>query len=78
MDDLPFFFPNSDRSIEFVFGKIRLASTGNKITSSAVSTYRILDGKIAEGWHVYDFLDLYKQLGLIEYTEEGKTLFPDS
>ena len=62
---------------EFVFGKITLAPTGNKITSSAVSTYRILDGKIAEGWHVYDFLDFYRKMGIIEYTERGKKLFPE-
>ena len=62
---------------EFVFGKITLAPTGNKITSSAVSTYRILDGKIAEGWHVYDFLDFYKKMGIIKYTEKGKKLFPE-
>ena len=53
-----------------------LAPTGKSITFTAISIYRIVDGKIAEGWHVYDFLDLYKQLGLIEPTEKGKKLFP--
>ncbi len=44
-----------------------LAPTGKKVTFTSVSIYRIVDGKIAEGWHVYDFLDFYKQLGVIEY-----------
>ena len=44
-----------------------LAPTGKKVTYEAVCIYRIVDGKIAEGWHVYDFLDFYKQLGVIEY-----------
>jgi len=26
---------------------------------------------------VYDMLDFYKQLGIIEYTEKGKKLFPE-
>ena len=29
--------------------------------------YRIVDGKIVEGWEVGDMLDFYKQLGVIEY-----------
>jgi len=44
-----------------------LAPTGKKITSTSVSIYRMVDGKIAEGWHVYDFLEVYKQLGVVEY-----------
>jgi len=54
-----------------------LAPTGKKVTYEAVCIYRIVDGKIAEGWHVYDFLAFYKQLGVIEYTEKGKKLFPE-
>jgi hypothetical protein len=27
---------------------------------------------------VYDFMDFYKKLGIVEYTEKGKTLFPKS
>ena len=52
--------------------KIRLAPTGKSITFTAVSIYRIVDGKVVEGWHVYDLLDFYKQLGVIEYKELPK------
>jgi len=44
-----------------------LAPTGKKIIITAVPIYRIVEGKIIEGWSVADFLDLYKQLGVIEY-----------
>jgi hypothetical protein len=44
-----------------------LAPTGKKITYTAVAIFRIVDGKIVEGWGVYDMLDFYKQLGVIEY-----------
>jgi len=56
-----------------------LAPTGKKITIRGVVIYRMANGKLAEKEAaVYDFLDYYKQLGLIEYTEKGKKLFPDS
>ena len=52
-----------------------IAPTGKKITFSCVDIFHIVDGKVAEGWHVYDFLDFYRQLGVIEYkgfpTEDG-------
>jgi predicted ester cyclase len=45
-----------------------LAPTGNKITVVGVEIYRIVNGKITETeWVVEDTLDLYKQLGVIEY-----------
>jgi len=47
--------------------KVRLAPTGKKFTIMEVSIKRIVNGKIAESWGVYDFLDFYKQLGVIEY-----------
>ena len=52
--------------------------TGKKATYEAVCIYRIVSGKIVEMWSVSDMLDFYKQLGIIEYTEKGKKLFPDS
>jgi steroid delta-isomerase-like uncharacterized protein len=55
-----------------------IAPTGKKFVMPAVSMYRIVDGKITEGWSVWDSLDLFKQLGIIEYTEQGKTLFPEN
>jgi steroid delta-isomerase-like uncharacterized protein len=51
------------------------APTGKKITSRAVDIYRIVDGKIVEGSEVDDSLAFFKQLGAIEYTEQGKKLF---
>jgi steroid delta-isomerase-like uncharacterized protein len=53
-----------------------LAPTGKKITTMAVDIYRIVNGKIVEGWNLSDRSLLLKQLGLIEYTEQGKQLFP--
>ena len=47
--------------------KITLAPTGKKITPTGVIVYRIVDGKIVEAWEVSDLLDVYKQLGVIEY-----------
>jgi steroid delta-isomerase-like uncharacterized protein len=44
-----------------------LAPTGRKITFRYSSIWRIVDGKITERTTVYDLLDLYKQLGVIEY-----------
>jgi predicted ester cyclase len=59
-----------------LFG-ITLAPTGKKITFTAVWMYRIVDGKVVEREGVCDFLDFFKQLGVIEYTEKGKKLFPE-
>jgi len=47
--------------------KITLAPTGKKFTVTGVSIKRIVDGKIVESWAVYDLLDFYRQLGVIEY-----------
>ncbi|MFQ5621571.1 MAG: ester cyclase [Candidatus Nanoarchaeia archaeon] len=44
-----------------------LAPTGKKVTYTGVGIWRIADGKIVEGWEVGDMLDIYKQLGVIEY-----------
>ena len=43
-----------------------IAPTGKKMTFECVDTFKIVDGKIAEAWHIYNFLDFYKQLGVIE------------
>jgi predicted ester cyclase len=53
-----------------------LAPTGNKITTMNVDIYRIVNGKLAERWNVTDNVRLFKPLGVIEYTEQGKKLFP--
>ena len=54
-----------------------LAPTGNKFTEPSVWIYRIVNGKVVEGWDVQDELDFYKKIGAIEYTEKGKKLFPE-
>ncbi|MGD2072806.1 MAG: ester cyclase [Candidatus Thorarchaeota archaeon] len=41
--------------------------TGKKIVMDAVPRYRIVDGKIVEGWSVWNPLNLFKQLGVVEY-----------
>ncbi len=42
-----------------------------------VFIWRIDSGRLVEGWEVDDELDFLKQLGVIEYTERGKALFPE-
>ena len=44
-----------------------LAPTGKKINYKAITIWRIVNDKVVEGWGVYDMLDYYKQLGVIEY-----------
>jgi len=57
---------------------ITLAPTGKKFTMTGVSIKRIVNGKIKESWAVYDMLDFYKQLGVIEYTEKARKFFPEN
>ena len=57
---------------------MELAPTGKKISANIVEIFRMVNGKAAEEWEVADELDFYKQLGVIEYTENGKKLFPQS
>jgi steroid delta-isomerase-like uncharacterized protein len=44
-----------------------IAPTGKKFVMDAVPHYRIVDGKIVEGWSIWNPLNLFKQLGVIEY-----------
>jgi hypothetical protein len=44
---------------------------------TAVNIYRIVESKVVETWVVFGMLDFYKQLGVIEYTEKAKKLFPE-
>ena len=53
-----------------------VAPTGKKVTMMGVDIYRIENGKLVEYWHVSDPMNFNKQLGLIEYTEQGKQFFP--
>ena len=54
-----------------------LAPIGKKFVMAAVPIYRIANGKIIEGWSVFTSLNLFKQIGVIKYTEKGKKLFPE-
>jgi predicted ester cyclase len=44
-----------------------IAPTGKEYVMDAVPHYRIVDGKIVEGWSVWNPLNLFMQLGVIEY-----------
>ena len=55
-----------------------LSPTGKKTIYATAAIWRIAKGKIVEGSGVYDMLDFYKQIGVIEYTEKGKRLFPEN
>jgi steroid delta-isomerase-like uncharacterized protein len=41
-----------------------LAPTGNRLSYTVAAIWRILEGKIVEGWVIYDQMDFLKQLGL--------------
>jgi len=54
-----------------------IVPTGKKITFTGVVIFRIVDGKIVHmGSQVWDFMDLFKQLGAIEFTEIAKRILP--
>jgi steroid delta-isomerase-like uncharacterized protein len=53
-----------------------VAPTGKKVTMTGVDIYRIEKGKLVEYWNVSDAKNFNIKLGLIEYTEQGKQLFP--
>ena len=55
-----------------------LAPTGKNITFHGVQIWRITDGKVVEKHSIIDLLDALKQLGVIEYTEKTKQLFPEA
>jgi predicted ester cyclase len=44
-----------------------IAPTGRKYVMEAVPSYRIVDGKIVEGWSVWNPIDYFRKLGVIEY-----------
>ena len=55
-----------------------LAPTGKKTTFASVQIFRIVDGKLAECRAVSDSVEFRRQLGVIEYTEKTKKLFPQN
>jgi len=42
-----------------------IAPTGKELRFSGMSEYRIVDGKIAESWYIYDLYGLLQQLGAL-------------
>jgi len=42
-----------------------LAATNRPIAFDGVTIARITDGRIREGWNVFDFLTMYQQLGVV-------------
>lgn len=62
---------------EWNLSGVSLPPTGRKVTMRMVFIWRIAGGKLAEGWEVDEELDFLKQLGVIEYTNKGKELFPE-
>jgi predicted ester cyclase len=54
-----------------LFG-VSVPPTGNKITMNMVFIWRLENGKLVEGWEVDDNLEILKQMGVVEYTQEGK------
>jgi steroid delta-isomerase-like uncharacterized protein len=49
-------------------------ATGKKLRMRMVFNWRIADGKFVEGGEVDDQTDFLKQLGALEYTEQGRKL----
>lgn len=47
-------------------GQQGIEPTGKKAGFRGFSDYRLEDGKVVEAWQIYDMLDLYRQLGLVE------------
>ena len=43
---------------------IEMAATGKPIAMTGMCMVRVKDGMISEGWNNFDFLGLYRQLGL--------------
>src|SRR5262249_9522000 len=39
-------------------------ATGRNTVFEGVTIVRVVDGKIVEGWNFYDFLSMYRQLGV--------------
>jgi len=62
---------------EWNLSGVSLPPTGSKVAMQMVFIWRVKDGKLTEGWEVDDEQDFLRQLGVIEYTEKGKELFPE-
>jgi predicted ester cyclase len=63
--------------LPYINKKVRLVPTGKKTKFTYVGLYRIVDGKIAERRSIHALVEFYKDIGVIEYTEKAKQLFPE-
>ena len=48
-----------------------IPATGKTVSESAITIFRLANGKIAEGWLVADNLGLMQQLGVIPAPQEN-------
>lgn len=48
-----------------------IAPTGRQVENTGIDVFRLVDGKIAEAWHVEDNLGLMQQLGVIPESGEA-------
>ena len=62
---------------EWNLSGVPLPPTGRNVTMMMVFIWRIVHGTLAEGWEVDNELGFLRQLGVIEYTEQGKKIFPE-
>ena len=62
---------------EFSLMGVTVPPTGNKSKTKSIQIWRIVGGKVVGRESVYDWMGLYRILGLIEPTEKGKELFPE-
>jgi NTE family protein len=42
------------------------AATGKKVEFDGITIARVKDGKLVEGWNVFDFLRMYQQMGWVK------------
>ena len=54
-----------------------IAPTGKEVTVEMVDIFKIDNGKLVEYRDISDNIDLFNKLGLIEYTEQGRKIFPE-
>jgi len=63
---------------DWILSGIPIPPTGRKVSMRMVFLWRIADGRLAEGWEVDEDLDLLRQIGVVEYTDIGKKVFPEN
>lgn len=61
-------------SNEWDFFGVKLPPSNQRVTLIMVFIWRLLNGRLVEGWEVDADLDFLKKLGLVEFPENGKEL----